>query len=41
MASDYMPGEIEKKWQEMWAAVKLYQVRDDERMVGGVGVNRH
>ena len=30
MASDYMPEEIEKKWQERWAAEKLYQVRDDD-----------
>ena len=40
MACDYLPGEIERKWQERWTAEKLYQVRDDGRILGGVGVNR-
>jgi leucyl-tRNA synthetase len=29
MASGYDPKEIEKKWQEVWAATKLYATTDD------------
>lgn len=30
MASGYVPGEIEKKWQERWAAEGIYTVKDDD-----------
>ncbi|MBI2853812.1 MAG: leucine--tRNA ligase [Chloroflexi bacterium] len=30
MDSSYVPGEIERKWQERWEATRLYQVKDDD-----------
>jgi leucyl-tRNA synthetase len=30
-ASKYNPQEIEKKWQEKWAADRLYEVKDDDK----------
>jgi len=30
MASSYVPAEIEKKWQERWAAEGTYKVNDDD-----------
>ncbi|MBI2957967.1 MAG: leucine--tRNA ligase, partial [Chloroflexi bacterium] len=30
MSSNYVPGEIERKWQERWASEGTYRVRDDD-----------
>ncbi|HOV87082.1 MAG TPA: leucine--tRNA ligase [Syntrophobacteraceae bacterium] len=30
MNSRYVPGKIEKKWQDIWAQEKLFQVKEDE-----------
>jgi leucyl-tRNA synthetase len=31
MSAKYNPHEIEKKWQEKWAADRLYEVKDDDK----------
>ncbi|MBE0430330.1 MAG: leucine--tRNA ligase [Dehalococcoidia bacterium] len=31
MAREYTPHEIDRKWQEQWAADRLYEAKDDDR----------